>query len=78
MSPYGYLQTYRVVVLDLNIIVWIFANVSCCSSCPEYHRMDICKRDFSSTVQSNLVNTDTEGTIESVRINEMSVLSGCP
>ena len=44
--------------------------------------MDICKRDFSSTVQSNPVNTDTEGTMESVRVNGVSVKRGlsvlCP
>ena len=35
--------------------------------------MDICKRDFSSTVQSNPVNTDTEGTMESVRVNGVRI-----
>ena len=31
---------------------------------------------YIEPVQSNPVNTDTEGVIESVRINEVSVLSG--
>lgn len=36
------------------------------------------KRPESSEIQSKAVYTDTEGAIQSVCINGVSVLSGCP
>ena len=42
------------------------------------HKKTLTKNTCQYTTESSPLNTDTDGVIESVRINGVSVLMGCP
>ena len=68
-----------VIVLFLSgMVATIMLRKSMHKGIAHYNQVDsaVCEISFDYQIQSNPINMDTEGTMESVRINGVSVLSG--